>query len=138
MTDFSTSFTVDRAPVDVTDAIADVASWWTGEVTGPARAVGDAFVYRYGDQHRSTQQVTELVPGRRVVWSVTEADLPFADDPQEWVGTRMVFDVVPGAEGTEVRFTHVGLRPGLVCYDSCSGAWTQLLAGNLRSRLLAG
>ena len=89
-------------------------------------------------QHRSTQQVTELVPGRRVVWSVTEADLPFADDPQEWVGTRMVFDVVPGAEGTEVRFTHVGLRPGLVCYDSCSGAWTQLLAGNLRSRLLAG
>jgi hypothetical protein len=122
MTDFTASFTVDRSPGEVFAAINDVRGWWTGDIDGPTAAVGDEFTYRYEDVHRSTQRVTELVPGRRVVWLVTDAHLSFTDDPAEWTGTQVVFDIRATDTGTEVRFQHVGLSPDVDCYESCSSA----------------
>jgi hypothetical protein len=138
MTDFSTSFTVDRSPADVFAAVNDVRGWWTGDVEGPTAALGDEFTYRHEDLHRSTQRVTESVPERRVVWLVTDAHLSFAADPQEWTGTQIVFDLAPVPSGTEVRFTHVGLSPDGDCYESCSSAWQWFVGDRLRQRITAG
>ena len=135
MTDFTTSFTVDRSPAEVFAAINDVRGWWTGDIEGPTAAVGDEFTYRYEDVHRSTQRVTELVPGRRVVWLVTDARLSFTDDPAEWTGTQVVFDIRAGDAGTEVRFQHVGLSPDVDCYESCSSAWAHYVNGSLRRHI---
>lgn len=137
MTSFSSSFTVPRSPAEVFDAINDVRTWWTGDVDGASRHVGDEFTYRHEDVHRSVQRVTELVPGRRVAWLVTDAHLSFAEDPAEWTGTRVVFDISAVPDGTEVRFTHVGLSPDKDCYASCSSAWTYFVNGSLRDRLTA-
>jgi uncharacterized protein YndB with AHSA1/START domain len=138
MNDFSTTFTVDQAPDEVFAAINDVRSWWTGDIAGGTSALGDEFTYRHQDVHRSTQRVTELVPGKRVEWLVTDAHLSFTEDPAEWTGTRVVFDIGSGPEGTEVRFTHVGLSPDVACYESCSSAWGFFVNGSLRSRITAG
>jgi hypothetical protein len=137
MTDFTTSFTVDRSPAEVFAAINDVRGWWTGDIDGPTAAVGDEFTYRYEDVHRSTQRVTELVPGRRVVWFVTDAHLPFADDPGEWIGTQVVFDIRATDTGTEVGFRHVGLSPDVDCYEACSSAWAHYVNGSLRQHIEA-
>lgn len=138
MSNFSTSFTVDQTPDEVFAAINDVRGWWTGDIEGGTTALGDEFTYRHEDVHRSTQRITELVPGRRVEWLVTDAHLSFTADPAEWKGTQVVFDIDAGTDGTEVRFTHVGLSPDVACYDACSSAWGHYVNGSLRSRITAG
>lgn len=129
------TITVPQSPDQVYDAILDVGGWWTGTVTGPTTELGQQFTYRYEDQHRSTHRVDELDRGHRVVWFTTDADLPFAEDPTEWIGTRQIFDIAPAADGTELRFTHEGLLPELDCYDSCSNAWNYLVRTSLREHI---
>ena len=79
--------------------------------------------------HRSTQTVTDAVPGRRISWRVSQSHLSFVADPAEWDDTEMVFDLTATDGGTELRFTHVGLRPAEECYDICSAAWHAATGG---------
>jgi uncharacterized protein YndB with AHSA1/START domain len=131
--DLTTTFSVDQTPDEVFAAITNVRAWWTGDVEGKTAKVGDEFVYRYKAKHRSTQKVTEAVPGKKIVWKVVDANLPFAKDPAEWVGTEIHFDIARKGDKTEVRFTHVGLVPEYDCFDACSNAWTHLVSESLRS-----
>jgi NAD(P)-dependent dehydrogenase (short-subunit alcohol dehydrogenase family) len=127
------TFTVDRTPDEVFAAINDVRSWWTGEIDGVTDELGAQFTYRYEDLHRSTQEITESVPGKRVAWHVVDADLSFVADKAEWTGTDITFDLTPKGAGTEVRFTHVGLVPTFECFDDCSNAWNLYIGNSLRS-----
>lgn len=136
--DLSFSFVVDRTPEEVFAAIKNVRGWWSGQITGDTEELGAAFTYRHGDEHRSRQTVTELVPARRVVWHVSDSHLSFLDEKDEWNGTDIVFDVSEKKGKTEVRFTHQGLKPEVECYDVCSNAWGVLFNGNLRNLILTG
>ena len=136
--DFSLTLTFDAAPEVVYAAILDARAWWSGQIDGATQAVGDEFRYRYAHMHDSTQQVRELVPGRRVVWHVTDAHLSFVDDPAEWRGTDIVFELVPEGAATVLHFRHVGLTPGFACFEACSGGWSTLLTQNLQRRVATG
>lgn len=135
---FSTSFTVEKSPREVFDAINDVRAWWSGEIDGSTDELGAEFTYRYKGLHRSTQQITELVPGKRVVWHVSNARLDFVQDKTEWNGTDIVFEIARKGDKTEVRFTHVGLVPRFQCYGDCSGAWSFYVNDSLRSLIVSG
>lgn len=130
---YTTTFTVDKTPQQVFDAIVDVRGWWTGKIEGGSDALGAEFTYQYEHLHYSKQKVTEFVPGQKLVWSVTEANISFVDDKTEWEGTDIVFDIAVKDGKTQVRFTHVGLSPEVECYDSCSGAWDYYVKGGLPS-----
>ena len=120
---FSTSFLVDQSPEEVFAAVNDVRGWWSGEIEGHTDKLGAVFEYRYKKLHRSTQEITEFVPGKKVVWHVQEARLNFVEDKTEWNDTEVVFEISRKGDKTELRFTHVGLVPGFQCYGDCSGAW---------------
>jgi hypothetical protein len=138
MNSFTTSFKVDRSPDEVFAAINNVRGWWAGKITGESRAVGDQFTYRYEDIHLSKQKVTELVPGRKVVWTVTDANLSSFENKAEWNGTEIRFEIVKAGKETEVRFTHDGLLPSCQCYSDCSGAWTFLVTDSLKKLITTG
>src|SRR5690349_4471680 len=91
--DFATTFVVDQTPEQAFAAITDVRGWWSGEIDGRTDELGAEFTYQYEDVHYSKQKITELVPGRKVVWRVLDAYLDFTDDPDEWIGTDMTFEV---------------------------------------------
>jgi uncharacterized protein YndB with AHSA1/START domain len=136
VTDFQLDFRVDRPPLEAFDVISDVRGWWTGDIEGPTAAVGDVFEYRVSDIHRSTQRITDAVPGELIVWHVDDALLSFTADPREWVGTDIRFKLTPDAAGgTALRFVHRGLVPEVECYDACSGAWSHYVGESLRKRL---
>jgi uncharacterized protein YndB with AHSA1/START domain len=135
---FSTTFTVRQSPQEVYDAINDVRGWWSGEIEGYTDRIGAEFTYRYKGLHRSTQRITELVPGKRVVWHVVDASLDFVEDRTEWNGTDIVFEIGRKGETTEVRFTHLGLAPRFQCYGNCSGAWRYYINDSLRSLIATG
>jgi len=140
MTDqsFTTTFSVDRTPQEVFDAINDVRAWWSAEVEGSTDVEGEVFTFRVKDLHRSQIRVTELVPGDRVVWTVLENYMSFVEDQTEWVGTQIRFDLTGRGGGTEVRFTHVGMLPDHECYDVCSKAWDYYLRESLPNLVTTG
>src|SRR5208282_3910548 len=71
---FTASFTVDQSPEEVFKAVNNVRGWWSGEVTGEWNKLDAEFTYRYKSMHKSTQQVTEFVTGKKVVWHVVDAE----------------------------------------------------------------
>ena len=135
---FTTSFMVDQSPQEVFDAINDVRGWWSGEIEGRTDKLGAEFTYRYKGLHRSTQKITELVPGKKVVWHVSDARLDFVKDKTEWNGTDIVFEIARKGDKTELRFTHAGLVPAFQCYGDCSGAWGFYVNDSLRSLVTTG
>ena len=136
--DYTVSFTVDQTPQEAFAAINDVRSWWSGEIEGDTSGIGSEFGYRVPGIHNSRQKITESVPGKKVAWHVTAAQLDFARDKQEWKGTDIVFEIAGNGGKTEVRFTHKGLAPHFECYQNCSTAWGMLIDGNLRRRIATG
>ncbi|WP_406236589.1 SRPBCC domain-containing protein [Nocardia sp. NBC_01009] len=135
---YTTTFTVDRTPAEVFNAITNVRGWWSGEIEGGTSELGDEFTYRYQDLHHSKQRITESIPGERVVWLVVEGGPNFVEDRTEWKGTRISFELSEKDEGTQVRFTHFGLVPEYECFDACSDAWGSYINGSLRNLIVAG
>jgi hypothetical protein len=120
---YTTSFTVDQSPDEVFAAINDVRAWWSGQIEGRTDMLGAEFTYRYDELHRTTQSITELVPGKKVVWHIVASDLSFVANNREWHDTDIVFEIATRGRRTEVRFTHRGLVPSIECYNACSAAW---------------
>jgi len=135
---FSTAFLVEQSPEEAFAAIANVRGWWSGQIEGATDEPGAEFTYRYADVHYSKQRITEFVPDKKVVWRVLDAYLGFTDDPKEWTGTEVSFEVSPRGQQTEVRFTHIGLVPAYECYDKCSSAWSFYINNSLRRLIMSG
>lgn len=138
MQSFNTEFTVQQTPEQAYAAITDVRAWWSGDIEGATDELRAEFTYRYQDIHYSRQRITELIPGRRVVWQVLDAYLDFTDDPREWVGSTIVFELTVERDGTTVRFSHVGLTPDIECYDKCSAAWGFYINSSLKRLITTG
>jgi len=106
----------------------DVAKWWGGEdLTGGSARLNDEFIIDHPGTHYSRQVVVEFVPDKRLVWLVAESSLPWLNDPAEWTGTKMVFDLT-GSDGHSVlRFRHEGLTPEKQSYARCSEGWSMVI-----------
>jgi uncharacterized protein YndB with AHSA1/START domain len=135
---FSTSFTVDQTPEEVFAAVNNVRAWWSGNIEGKTDKLGEEWTYRYKDIHYSKQKITELVPGKRVVWQILDRYLDFVKDKTEWNGTKVTFEISKKDKKTELRFTHVGLVPEYECYDDCSNAWGSHVKGSLKNLITKG
>jgi hypothetical protein len=132
------SFTVDQTPEEAFAAINDVRGWWSGNIEGTTDKLGAEWTYRYEDLHYSKQRITEMVPGRRVVWRVLDSHLSFVKDKTEWNDTTITFDIAKKGTKTEVRFRHVGIVPQVECFDACSDAWGSYINGSLRKLIVSG
>jgi uncharacterized protein YndB with AHSA1/START domain len=135
---FTTTFSVDKSPEAVFDAVNQVREWWGEEVGGSNDKAGDEFTFRVKDIHYSKIKVVELVPNQRIVWYVLDNRLNFVGDQSEWVGTTITFDIAAGDGQTDVHFTHAGLVPAYECFDVCSNAWSTLMHGSLRRFITTG
>ncbi len=131
--DFTVAVQLDADDARAFAAISDPRSWWSRDIAGDTDHLGAEFEFEVDGIHYSRQRISAFVPDELVVWDVTEARLTFIADETEWVGTSIRFDIRPLAGGrSEVRFTHVGLRPDVECYDACSTAWRSYITGSLR------
>jgi uncharacterized protein YndB with AHSA1/START domain len=135
---YTITITVDQSPDQVFAAIKDVRNWWSGEITGVTDRLGAEFTYAYKTYHRSTHKITELTPGKRVVWHTTDASINFVKDKSEWTDTDIVFDIIRRGGKTELRFAHIGLVPTIECYGGCSGAWQSLITQGLYNLITRG
>ena len=136
--DFTTVILVDQTPEEAFDAINNVRDWWPGEIEGNTKKLNDEFTYRYKKMHYSNQKLVEVIPGKKVVWLVTDSSLNFVQNKGEWTGTKIIFEISEKGNKTQVRFTHQGLVPQYECFDACSNAWTDIIRDGLRGLITSG
>lgn len=136
--DFTATITVDAAPQEAFAAINNVHGWWSETIEGSTGTVGDSYLFEVPDVHRCTMTTTESIPGERLVWHVTDSYLSFVADTAEWERTDVVFDLTERDGRTEIRFTHVGLRPSGECYEVCSNAWGAYVTTSLYNLITTG
>ena len=135
---FTTTYLVDQTPEQAFNAINHVRGWWSEEIEGSTDKLGDEFTYHYKDVHRCKMKITEVIPGKKVVWRVLDNYFNFIEDKNEWKDTEISFEISRKGNKTEVRFTHVGLVPEYECFDVCSNAWGSYINGSLRSLITTG
>jgi hypothetical protein len=128
----------DQPAEKVFDAITNVRGWWTEVIEGNTSKLHDEFSVRFGDVHYSRQQITELVPFRKITWQITDSRLSFLKDKEEWTGTKISFEIGQKGEQTQVRFIHYGLSPIVECYNACSTAWNDYIRGSLATLINTG
>jgi len=136
--DFTTTISVDQTPQEAFEAINNVRDWWPGEIEGNTTKLNGEFSYRYKKMHYSNQKLVEVIPGKKVVWLVTESSLNFVENKSEWTGTKIIFEISEKGNKTQVRFTHQGLVPQFECFDACSNAWTDIIRDGLRGLITTG
>ena len=95
-----------------------LAGWWTVDTTGDNR-VGGVVKFRFGGGGFD-MEVLELDPGARVRWLVV-------DGPQEWIGTRIDFDLKEDEGGTVVMFKHRDWKEPVEFMHHCSTKWAMFL-----------
>lgn len=105
------------------------------EITGSSDSIGDEFSFSAGGgMHYSRQKLIELAPDNKIVWLVTDSNLTFLKKTDEWVDTKICFEIAKEGDKTILTFSHIGLVPQIECYGGCSSAWTEYL-DNLAKQL---
>lgn len=129
---FEYSFITSKNESDVFTHLLNPNNWWVGlfgeTIEGNSENLNDEFSFKAGDGvHYSNQKLIELVSGKKIVWLVTQSNLSFLKNTNEWAGTKICFEIEKVNDKSMIRFTHDGLIPTIECYGSCSGAWTQYM-----------
>ena len=117
--------------------ISHVQAWWGTDVEGNTEKLNDIFTIHFGDT-RVTFKVTEIIPDKKIVWEVTDSYLPWLKDKIEWTNTRVVWEVFTESDKVKIDMTHVGLVPGIECYENCEKGWTFYVEESLFKLLTEG
>ncbi|MDP9046590.1 MAG: SRPBCC domain-containing protein, partial [Bacteroidota bacterium] len=118
-------------PGEAFDAIGRVTEWWAKNVEGRAENLNDVFTVRFSGETFVTFEVTESVPGEKIVWQVTDCYLPWLKDKTEWNGTAVMFEISSLTDETQVTMTHIGLVPEVECFAGCEAGWNKHFKGSL-------
>ncbi|HZY36601.1 MAG TPA: SRPBCC domain-containing protein [Mucilaginibacter sp.] len=118
--------------------ISNVPGWWGITFTGSAEKQNDQFIVKMGGDSFFNFTVTELIPGKKVVWLVTDCYMPWYTDKKEWTNTKLIFELAEDDGVTTLNFTHKGLTPNVECYKDCEPGWTHWIKTSLYSYFTTG
>ncbi len=135
---YTKTILVNKTPAEAFEAINNVRGWWSGEIEGNTTALGDEFTYNVPGVHWCKMKITQLIPGKKVVWHVLDSDLQYTAARTEGNGTDISFDISEKDGETQVRFEHIGLVPAYECYNDCADAWGMFINGSLRNLIATG
>jgi hypothetical protein len=116
------SFTAVCTPQQTYEGIARVSDWWTNTLEGKSHDLNDVFTVRFGPTF-VTFKITAAELGKKSAWLVTDGHLDWLKDKAEWKDTEIVWEISEEDGMAKVDMTHVGLVPGIECYEGCIKGW---------------
>jgi hypothetical protein len=119
------------SPETVFDALTTLeglSAWWTTTTQGESE-IGGVLAFRFG-AGGFDMKVLELEPAKRVLWQVVKG-------PEEWLGTKISFDLKHEGDWAVVLFKHEGWKAPVEFMHHCSTKWAVFLL-SLKSLLETG
>ena len=98
--------------------VEGLSAWWTNDTQGEDN-VGGVLKFRFHDDGID-MKVLELRPTECVQWQV-------ADGPQDWIGTKILWDLSQEDDYTIVLFRHQGWKEPVEFMHHCSTKWGTFL-----------
>lgn len=135
--DYQSSITTNISAEQAFEIITRVSEWWTSNLEGNSKEPGDVFTVHF-DETFVTFKIVEAIPDKKVVWLVTDCNLHWLKDKKEWEGTKISFEILPKDNSTQINFTHVGLVPGIECFDDCKKGWDHYIRESLFKLITEG
>ncbi|HZQ54615.1 MAG TPA: SRPBCC domain-containing protein [Bryobacteraceae bacterium] len=120
--DYQRTIQAGISPAEALSRINRVSDWWTKNFNGRSQNPDDQFTIRFGETFVDFQ-VSEVVPGKKVAWQVTDCNLHWINDKKEWKGSSIVWELSSNDGTTQVKMKHVGLAPRAECYANCKAGW---------------
>jgi len=121
--DFHLTVAVKATAAEAMKKINQVNGWWAKKFKGKAEKLNDKFTVSFGDTFVDFE-ISEWVPNKKVIWKVTDCNLHWITNKKEWNNTEVVFELSGKGKATQIDFTHIGLVPGVECYNDCEVGWT--------------
>ena len=113
---------IKSSPDDVYKALTareGLANWWTNNTQGESN-VGGSLKFRFSAGGTEIggfdMKILELQPAKRVLWQVV-------DGPQEWIGTKISFDLKQAGDHAIVLFKHQDWKVPVEFMHHCSTKW---------------
>jgi hypothetical protein len=136
--DYTVNITVSATAREAFNGINNIPGWWTENWQGNSQNPDDEFTTHFGETFM-TMKVAEMIPDQKVVWLVTDSYKHWVQQNRtEWIGTKISFEIAEKGNKTEIRFSHIGLVPGLECYNGCINAWGGYIQQSLSGLLNTG
>jgi uncharacterized protein YndB with AHSA1/START domain len=108
-----------------------ISEWWTRDgVRGDSKEGSNVEFYFGSPEPAAVMEVTRLDPEGHVSWTCLRGD-------QEWVGTKLAFDLSQKDNETAVIFSHAGWRDASDFMAHCSARWAYFLL-SMKSLLETG
>ena len=120
--DYLSNITVNATAKESFDKISRVGEWWSKSFKGKSQRPGDTFSVRFGETSVDFK-IDEVIPDKKIVWEVTGCNLHWIENKTEWKGTKIAWEVSSENSKTKISMTHVGLVPGVECYNDCKIGW---------------
>ena len=136
--DYQSSFTANVSPREAFEKISRVSEWWGKNFEGKSQQPNDVFTVRFPSGDMYTAKVAEMLPDTKITWEFIDAYQGWVENPTEWVGTKIIWEVTPQKDGVEVKMTHVGLASKLECFSECTKGWNYLMQESLLKFLSEG
>ena len=123
------------APLDdVYEAVATtkgLSEWWTRDGVRGDSSEGSRLQFSFGQpEPAAVMEVTRLSPDGNVSWDCVAGH-------DEWVGTKITFDLTQADAETVLLFTHADWREPVEFMAHCSTRWAYFLL-SLKSYLETG
>ena len=136
--DFNCIISAKISASEAINRISNVPEWWGVTFSGSSKKQNDKFIVRMSGDCFFNFTVAELIPGKRIVWVVTDCNMPWYSDKKEWANTKLIFDLNENNGETEMNFKHEGLTPDVECYKDCAPGWTHWIKTSLFSYFTTG
>jgi len=123
MADMYHEIQINASPTKVYEAITTqkgLRGWWTGDSVAEPK-VGS--VAEFGFSKRATlfrMCIAELIPEKRVIWECL-------GDFDEWIGTKLIWEIMADDDATKLRFTHGNWRSTDSWFATCNTTWGALM-----------
>ncbi|HEY0755642.1 MAG TPA: hypothetical protein VGD98_16915 [Ktedonobacteraceae bacterium] len=129
--DYHSNLTANVYPREAFEKISRVSEWWSKDFTGESQKLNDVFTVRFSSGDMYKAKISEMQPDTTITWEFIDTYQGWVKDHTEWVGTKIIWEVIPQNDGVEVKMTHSGLVPALECFNQCTKGWNYLTLESL-------
>ncbi len=136
--DFNCSISATINAGEAIKRISNIPDWWGVTFSGSSEKQNDTFVIKMGGDSFFNFTVAEIIPNKKIVWLVTDCNMPWYADKKEWTNTKLIFELTENLGITNLSFTHEGLTPDVACYKDCKPGWTHWITRSLFSYFTTG